>query len=372
MDFALFAASALVGRFFVAGGGGSSSGSTRPASSSNSSPTNKTESLSWELLQQQNAATSSALIDHYANATAFATLAQYEGDLTLQRDAEDDAKLQVGIDFAKQKGVIDPSFVPEPYVQIDVLGKTPHQVAEIILHHVRDSKHNKTGDSNVIVLVGLSGTGKGTTVSVLRDLLEQDKQVVTWSNGNIFRAVTLLAATWCEQMYGKEAGFDADKTLTKENLANFMNMLSFGKFRNDGQFDTRIQGLGLDMYVSDVQNTTLKIPKVSKNIPTVAQATQGEVILFAADAVQRMGADGICVLLEGREQTVNYVRTPHRFQLILSDPTLIGKRRAAQRLMGAALERLQTNLNASSGAPTPDQVQQALDHALDAMVKEMH
>jgi hypothetical protein len=60
--------------------------------------------------------------------------------------------------------------------------------------------------------------------------------------------------------------------------------------------------------------------------------------LFAAKAVETMGADGLVVLLEGREQTVNYVRSPHRFTLILSDESLIGKRRAAQRLMAAAEE----------------------------------
>lgn len=186
------------------------------------------------------------------------------------------------------------------------------------------------------------------------------KQVVTWSNGNIFRSVTYLAATWCEQNGCDD--FDADKALTKENLASFMAMLSFDKF--NGAYDTRIQGLGVDMYISQVENTELKTPKVSKNIPTVAQVTQGEVILFAAAAVERMGNDGLFVLLEGREQTVNYVRTPHRITLILSDETLIGKRRAAQRLMAAALAEL-------SQEATNDMVNDALEKALAKMVTDM-
>ena len=37
-------------------------------------------------------------------------------------------------------------------------------------------------------------------------------------------------------------------------------VLSFGKF--NGMFDTRIKGLGLDLLVSEVQNTELKVPKV--------------------------------------------------------------------------------------------------------------
>lgn len=231
---------------------------------------------------------------------------------------------------------------------------------------------------------------QGTTVAILRQKLEQEegKQVVTWSNGNIFRSVTLLAATWCEQQ-GCD-GFDADKALTKENIADFMTMLTFGKVRMllndviimhesylqtntrvclsrqfDGKYDTRIQGLGLDMLISQVENTELKSPKVSKNIPTVAQVTQGEVILFAASAVETMGKDGLVVLLEGREQTVDYVRTPYRFTLVLSDESLIGKRRAAQRLMADALKNL------PEGA-SDEQVVKVLEESLTKMVAEIH
>ena len=100
---------------------------------------------------------------------------------------------------------------------------------------------------------------------------------MTWSNGNIFRSVTLLAATYCEQQQKDGEAFDITKALTKENLADFMSMLSFGKFGDSGSYDTRIQGLGLDLLVSQVQNTDLKSPKVSKNIPTVAEKTQGTV-----------------------------------------------------------------------------------------------
>lgn len=120
------------------------------------------------------------------------------------------------------------------------------------------------------------------------------------------------------------------------------------------------------MMISQVQNTELKSPKVSKNIPTVAEVTQGEVILFAANAVDVMGKDGLVVLLEGREQTVNYVRTPYRFTLVLSDESLIGKRRAAQRIMADTLKNLP-----SSGA-SDEQVTDALDQSLATMVAEMH
>merc|ERR1719199_2252563 len=115
-----------------------------------------------------------------------------------------------------------------------------------------------------------------------------------------------------------------------------MKCLSFGKI--DGKFDTAIKGYGLDLKVSEVANTVLKEPKVGKNIPTVAKLTQGEVVKFAGGAADQMRADGMNVLMEGRAQTLNYVRTPHRFELTLPDPIIIGQRRAAQRMMGSATE----------------------------------
>ncbi|KAL9186086.1 hypothetical protein ACHAXT_005324 [Thalassiosira profunda] len=316
--------------------------------------------LSYATLAEQNATTTNAIIDHYAASGDFLSLSKAEGDGILQRDDEDASKLQKGIDIAKEKGVLDPNWVPEEYISVDVLGKSPEQVADEILGVVRKSEGGSGG--GVVVLCGLSGTGKGTTVATLKEKLEKEdkKQVVCWSNGNIFRSVTLLAVTWCEQQEDCD-GFDPEKALTKENLASFVGMLEFGKF--NGKFDTKISGLGLDFLVSEVQNTELKVPKVSKNIPTVAEVTQGEVVLFASDAIKKMGEDGIFVLLEGREQTVNYVRTPLRFTLTLSDMSLIGKRRAAQRLAAGALKEV------TEGA-SEEEITKALDGQLATMAKE--
>lgn len=318
--------------------------------------------VSYELLQLQNAATSNAVIQFFDRDPAFEQLSTYEGHLTQQRDAEDDAKLRLGIQYAQEKGVLDPHFTPEPYTTIDVLHQTPDRVADTILQHVQQTKgENDTG--YVIVLVGLSGTGKGTTVSKLVEQLQQAGQkVVTWSNGNLFRSVTLLAATWCEQN-----DRTLDDALTKDNLESFMGMLSFGQHPETQQYDTRIQGLGYDAWISAIQNTELKQPKVSKNIPTVAQVTQGEVILFAASAIEQMKSDasGLVVLLEGRAQTVDYVRSPHRFELVLSDDRLIGQRRAAQRLMAAALH------DVAGDFVTDETVTAALQNALQRMVQEI-
>lgn len=50
-------------------------------------------------------------------------------------------------------------------------------------------------------------------------------------------------------------------------------MLEFGKF--NGKWDVKIDGLGQQHLVSEVEKTVLKESKVAKNIPTVAEVTQG-------------------------------------------------------------------------------------------------
>ena len=123
--------------------------------------------ISYDTLKQQNADTSNSIIEHWASSEAFGKLAKFEGDLTVNRDQEDADKLQVGIDYAKEKGVIDPKYVPEPYVNLDVLGKTPDQVAMEILATV--DKNSQGGAGGVIVLCGLSGTGKVSLHVIMRD-----------------------------------------------------------------------------------------------------------------------------------------------------------------------------------------------------------
>lgn len=281
--------------------------------------------LSAEVLKHQDDKTSAAIIELLQDDPVFVDFAKKELDLIVLRDKEDGDKLQVGVDEAIKKGVLPADQKPPAYDQIDVLGKTADQVADEIL-----AKLPKEGGC-VKILVGLSGTGKGTTVDKLKAKLPNAS---TWSNGNCFRSLTLLAATYCKQN-GKE-DFDP-AVLTPENLASWTEMLEFGEF--DGKFDIRVNGLGLDVKVSAVANTLLKEPMVAKNIPTVAKETQGEVVKFAGDAVQKMGEAGTVVLLEGREQTLNFIPSPYRFCLTMSDMTVIGARRAAQRIAADALGR---------------------------------
>jgi hypothetical protein len=151
-----------------------------------------------------------------------------------------------------------------------------------------------------------------------------------------------------------------EAALTPALLKQCVDCLTFDKF--GGKFDTRIRGFGLDLLVSEVKNTTLRTPQINKKNPTVAKMTQGEVVVFARGAADKMRDAGCNVLVEGREQTLNHLRTPYRFELTLPDPTIIGARRAAQRMMGAAQEALK-----GVSAPTPAEVHAELGKALDKM-----
>lgn len=295
--------------------------------------------LTAELLQAQDDKTSGAVIALLKDDAVFQELSKKELEGIVARDNEDGEKLQAGVDQAVKKGVLPGDLAPPTYEQIDVMGKTADEVAGEIM-----AKLPKEGGC-ILILVGLSGTGKGTTVDKLKAKIPNAS---AWSNGNCFRSLTLLAATHCEKE-GKE--FDAS-CLTAENLAQWAGMLEFAKF--DDKFDIRINGLGLDVRVSEVANTLLKEPKVSKNIPTVAQETQGEVVKFAGNAVQKMGEAGTVVLLEGREQTLNFIPSPHRFCLTMSDTTVIGSRRAAQRIAAAAAPK------AAAGTDAEEAVKAAL------------
>lgn len=300
--------------------------------------------LTWDVLKLENDKTTTAVIELLKADPAFIKFAQAEGDGISKRDEEDGSALEAGINMAKAKGVLPSDMVPTPYQEIDVLGKTGTEVAQEIISKVGEAATKGC----VIVLVGLSGTGKGTTVAQMMQMLPNS---TAWSNGNCFRGLTLLAVKFCESQ-GKD--FDPE-VLTAENLKSWSEMLTFGKFGD--KYDIKISGNGVDATVSAIANTDLKAPSIGKNIPTVAKQTQGEVVKFAANAVTQMGAEGSVVLLEGREQTLDFIPSPYRFRLVLSQPELIGQRRAAQRLASGALKQL------SEGA-SADDITKALSEQL--------
>eukprot|EP00929_Paragymnodinium_shiwhaense_P010172 TRINITY_DN1146_c0_g1_i1.p1 TRINITY_DN1146_c0_g1~~TRINITY_DN1146_c0_g1_i1.p1 ORF type:complete len:306 (-),score=96.88 TRINITY_DN1146_c0_g1_i1:417-1334(-) len=282
--------------------------------------------VTLEELSLQNSVTSQAVLDAYSGDATFKAVADKLCKEILQRDAEDGDKLQKGIQLGIDKGVLSKDVVVEPTTKVSVAGKNADVVADEIIGCLGDAPSKGC----VMTLQGLSGTGKGTTVAKLKEKLPNSQ---TWSNGNLFRSYTLLAVTYAEQN-----NCDLMEALKPEVLASFGDMLSFDKF-ND-KFDVKIEGLGLKYFVSEVEKSVLKESKVATKIPTVAEITQGEVIKFVQGALDKMAAGGINVLVEGREQTLNYIRTPHRFELTLDDPTIIGMRQAALQMAGKAYEQV--------------------------------
>jgi len=285
--------------------------------------------VSWDVLEKLDDVATAKVIEVLSTDSTFLALAESETKDILDRDEKDAEALKKGIELAQEKGVLE-KIEPAPYTQIDVLGKKADQVADELIGGLG----SKAEEGCVVVLVGLSGTGKGTTVDKLKQKLSK---ATTWSNGNVFRCLTTLACQHCEDNSIEYENMEP--VLTAENLAAWMEKISFDKF-DGAKWDIKLQQLGErgEAFVSDVANTLLKEPKISKNIPTVAKVTQGEVVKFAADACNKMGADGSVVLVEGREDTVNFIPTPFRFCLTISDTSLIGKRRAAQRVCAAALK----------------------------------
>lgn len=114
-----------------------------------------------------------------------------------------------------------------------------------------------------------------------------------------------------------------------------MGMLKFERNPTTNLFDTHIVGLGVDYWVKDIETTVLKGPLVSGKIPTVAKSTQGEVVKFVRGAVDLLTREGgVDVIVEGRAETVDFIVSENRYELVMADGSVIGMRRAAQRVAG--------------------------------------
>lgn len=112
--------------------------------------------LTLKLLQQQDAKTSAAIIKILNQNKTFISFGESEAKDIISRDDEDGVKLQAGIQYAIDKGVLPELESPPVYKSIDVIGKTPDDVCKIIVKDMGSAASN----GGVVVLCGLSGTGK--------------------------------------------------------------------------------------------------------------------------------------------------------------------------------------------------------------------
>mmetsp|Transcript_28560 Transcript_28560/g.57762 ORF Transcript_28560/g.57762 Transcript_28560/m.57762 type:complete len:116 (-) Transcript_28560:84-431(-) len=55
--------------------------------------------------------------------------------------------------------------------------------------------------------------------------------------------------------------------------------------------------------------------KIADNLPLALEYGQGEVINFVTSALKKLQGTGVTVLVDGQEASLQYIPTPHRFQL---------------------------------------------------------
>jgi len=299
--------------------------------------------VSRATLEKQNYETTAAVIGAFAQHPSFAAYAQRVAEQIRGRDREDEERLARGIQFAVDKQVLPAVARAQPVCRIDMEGRSVDDVCDEIL----DALGQAPSRGCVVTFQGLSGIGKGTIVASLQQLLPSCS---TWSNGNVFRSLTLLAV-----MDAERKRCTLEEVLTPELLGSYIGMLHL--VDDNGKFDIQINGMGVSLRVSEIVNT--KFQAISSWIPTVAECAQGEVVIFTRQVLDTMARSGQTVLVEGRGSTLDHIETPHRFELVLQSPDLVGMRRAAQELAGLAREELQLREAVSGEA-----VHAALERAL--------
>lgn len=146
----------------------------------------------------------------------------------------------------------------------------------------------------VITIVGFSGVGKGTTVSSLKTSLTSLRTdlnpdlVLCWSNGNIFRSLTVLTSLYMQQNNLSNVEETISGSKSAELKKKLMDCLKFEINPLTSDFDTHIVGFGVDYWVKDIETTVLKGDLVKGKIPTVAKSTQGEVVKYVREAVRKL------------------------------------------------------------------------------------
>lgn len=283
--------------------------------------------VSFEDLKRADDRTTDAIIALFGGDERFEYASAVSTRLTQERDALDADKLSKGIAHSVSRGVLEKYPPVEPVSKINVTGKTADQVADEIITLCGP---DDASAGRVIVITGLSGTGKGSTTAKLAAKLPRS---MTWSNGNLFRCLTALAVA----ANGSD-GVPLD-TLNELNVASWMKCISFVRNPTTAAYDLLVNGYGLSFYCSEAANTLLKAPPVAKALPFVAEVTQGDVIQAAGAALEMLRRDGYNVLVEGRAQTLDYIRSPFRFELVLEDAAVIGRRQVALRCMGSARDK---------------------------------
>ena len=112
--------------------------------------------LTYSILTKQDAHTSGVIIRLLSDNDTFTAFSEFEAEDIIARDDEDGVKLQAGVQISIDKGVLPPMDSPPQYLLIDVIGKSPDDICDIIM----DDMGAAATEGGVLVLCGLSGTGE--------------------------------------------------------------------------------------------------------------------------------------------------------------------------------------------------------------------
>lgn len=251
------------------------------------------------------------IIELLSGDALFESLAEKEGILLEQRDREDAYKLKEGIDIARSKGLISKDSGEIPWQRIEVDGKLPDEIYREIMAHVSFDRPGR-----VLAISGDSGVGKGTLVDTLLSRIEQSDK---WSNGDIFRILTYFSLQEDPDL------LDHPDSLAEKDFSSICSRIEIGE-EGDIAVDLPQGRTGLDQ----IKNSLLKETSINQALPSVARYTQGEVIGIVNRYLEKNHKKQL--ILEGRRETLNPIYADFRIELKLKDSTVLGKRRAAQKI----------------------------------------
>lgn len=264
------------------------------------------------------------IIELLEDVPLFKEKADHELALLKKRDEEDAYKLDQGIEFALAKGVLKPlSEDGVSWNSLGTQGKTPEEIFDDLKARLPHS-----GPGTVIALCGDSGVGKGTLVQLM---LARIPGTVTWSNGDMFRLLTYLTL---EADPGIESHPERLESMDFSALASAVSLTG--------------EGVSLDMpdgptSLEQLKNGVLKQTSINRFLPTVARFTQGEVINLTNGYLELNQSKTI--LLEGRKQTLSYLKADYRYELVMESKEVLGARRAAQKIAAYLAQKSDSDMD---------------------------
>jgi len=105
--------------------------------------------------------------------------------------------------------------------------------------------------------------------------------------------------------YVEQTGKTMDDALRPEMLAAGIEMI-----------EEMIEGKSIESMLLESERMFLQDnPSVDESTPVVVKQGHGEVINFVNGALSKLRGSGAIILIDGHKSTLDYIRTPYRFDL---------------------------------------------------------